>query len=209
MKWLRSHRMRKATALFLCGITMVYLTSCNYYKVVRYGAQDLGRIDSIQAQKKILLHNGVDIYRVRSLKVENGTMISMLLETPARDSVKVAKEIHYPNTGYTKIDTVLEYEPPYLYPIRESERYRPAKERSVLREVHLFLGQPLIELQPGLVEFPAESIWEIRVIENNSGKSVAVSAAIVMGGLLVASIIGMLIAPSLTFHYQWPGWPPE
>lgn len=206
-----SNRVRKATALFLLAITSLYLTTCNNYKVILYNQKDIGNIEQVQAKKKLLLHNGTQLYRIRSLTLnatKDTIVIDVVEATFEKTIFSKATDTRLGMRAKSEIDSIIE-PPAYYSPNPRHYRYNPNKQPSLTQEVHFFLKAYDPELRPGSIQIPVTSVDQIHVIERDKVTSTADTfiavASTLAGAYALLYIIALLTKSSCPYIYAQDG----
>jgi hypothetical protein len=200
-----SNRVRRATALFLLAITSLYLTTCNFYKVSTYGQNEIVQIEHIQSKKILLLHNGSQLYRIGTLKLNptRDTMGIVVQEAPFEKTVFPKTTTAWGGATVKKVDTI--FQPPAYYtPNPAHYRYIPGKQPTLIQEVHFFLKTYDPELRPGTIQMPVTAVDQIHVVERDIDKSRVNTMLIVastLGAFGLLTIIALLTKSSCPYIY--------
>lgn len=210
MRMSLSNPLRRATALFLLGITTFYLTGCNFYKVNMLYPKDVEQVEQIQSQKKLFLHNADMLYHIRSLKLNpsRDTMEVTISVATAEKAIVPKTFSNWNGDTYTKNDTVLS-PPAYYTGSVAHRRYNPQKQPTLLQEIHFFLRNSGLELYPGTVQIPLATLHEIHVIERDKATSTSNTILAVAGGIVgtlgLLTIILLLTKSSCPYVYALEG----
>lgn len=210
MKKLRTIPLRRAITAFLCGLMVFYTIACSYYKVAINTQKNLPIIVAQQSQKIMYLHNGSDVYLIKSLKMaEADGMESVSMDiVQANEPVSIKPHQTEYSTKKTPIWDTVYINTPHYVP-GKSKRYNSTQEAGIIREVHFYLNAPVTGLAPGIVQIPAASFYEIHVISKDAAKSAVVTVLTtlgVTGGLfLLLGIILVLTKSSCPYVYAFDG----
>ncbi len=174
---LLSRQTRQIFVYFLTALMLFQTTACRYFKV-RYAA-DPSEISTIfeigEMYKYFVVHSDNN-----QVAIENITLDSLNLS-----------------------GTIKPIEFPVYYDEYRSERYRK-HEKPIVHEVHIYLRDYSIILE-GEQQIPVEDIREIRIIERNTGKTVASyvfsTLGILAGAYVVLVIIILLTKSSCPYIY--------
>jgi hypothetical protein len=203
MRMSLSNPLRRATALFLLGITTFYLIGCNYYKVNVLYQKDVEQVEQVQSQKKLLLHSGDMLYRIHNFKLNPGRDTIEMAISVATEKKEIVPQTYSDRYGetYTKDDTIIR--PPAYYTGSVSRtRFNPQKQPTLLREVHFFLRNSGLDLYPGTVQIPLAALHEIHVIEMDNASSTTNTILAVAGGVVGA--LGLITIIALLFKSSCP-----
>ncbi|KAA3637709.1 MAG: hypothetical protein DWQ02_06305 [Bacteroidetes bacterium] len=177
MKNLLSTQARQFLVYFLASLILVQTTACRYFNV-RF-ANDPSEISTI-------FELG-DVYKYFIVHSDNN---QMALKDITLDSLHLSGNI-----------TQLEH--PVYYEEYRPNRYRK-HEKPIVHEVHIYLKDYSILLE-GEQQFPVEDVREIRIIEQNTGKTVASyvfsTLGILAGAYILLVIIILLTKSSCPYIY--------
>ncbi len=177
MKNLLSTQAKQILVYFLAALILVQTTACRYFNV-RY-ASDPSEISTI-------FELG-EVYKYFVVHSDNN---QMALENITLDSLHLGGTI-----------TQLEY--PVYYEKNRHSRYMKY-EKPIVHEVHIYLKDYSILLE-GEQQFPVEDVKEIRIIEQNTGKTVASyvfsTVGILAGAYILLVIIILLTKSSCPYIY--------
>ena len=160
-------------AAFLILLVLFHAVGCKYYKVDSAERSEFEQIMSMgEIQKYFIVHVSNQMYALKDIKTTK-TDISGKLTTPQE-----------------KI----------LYSEERKKRIKEG-ESNIVNEVHIYLKDQYEELDLGNVEFPISDINEIRILDRNTGKEIAVYALIGIGALAIASAITAATKSSCPYVY--------
>jgi hypothetical protein len=171
MKTIREYL--KSISYFLIILMIFQINACKYYKVDTAPSSDYVNLLNIgEIHKYFIIHAGDNIYALKEILADTKN-ISGKLEI-AHDSIYYSEDRKY--------------------------RYRKS-ERNILDEVHIYLNENLKEIHLGYVEIPITDINEIRIIEHNTGKTIAIYALVAVGALVIVAIIVAATKSSCPYIY--------
>ncbi|MCB0651178.1 MAG: hypothetical protein KDC85_07880 [Saprospiraceae bacterium] len=169
MKNLFSNQAKRFLVYFLSALLLFQTTSCRYFSVGYANAPtDIPTIFEIgKVYKKFIVHS------------DNNEVFITDIEL---DSIALS-------------GTIQNIDKPVYYDEFRSSRYKKF-EKDIVHEVHIYLRNYTI-LLPGQTQIPVEDIKEIRIIEQNTGKTVA---SYVLGtlGILAGTYVLLIIIILLT-----------
>jgi len=165
---------QKIISYFLVSLMIIYVAGCTYFRVKKASSEELVTILELgKIYKHFVLHDGLRVFHFTDLRV-NENQLSGIIDT----------------TGVK----------PILYNEYRQKRVK-SYERSILQEVHIYLYNRGDALVVGEVELPLERISEVRIIKSDTGKSIAVFAATIVGVMAIVTIIIALTKSSCPYLY--------
>ena len=206
MKKLRTIPMRRVITALLCGLMVFYTVACTYYKVAVKSRGALPEIAAVQGEKIMYLHNGDEVYLIKSLAMaeENGVQyVAMELDSAGVPVSLAPHRADYPTKDTPAWDTTYLNKPIY-YPERK-KRYRAPRESAVTREVHFYLTELTEGLAPGVVQLPASAFKEIHVLKKDVGSTVYLVVLTTVGVFVIFTIILALTKSSCPYVYAFDG----
>ncbi len=168
---------KKTFAAFLIFLILFHSMGCQYYKAKPAEKSDYEQIMTMgEIHKYFIVHADNKTFALNDIQTTK-TEISGTLSEPE-------EKIFY----------------------NEERKKRIKKgEGNIVNEVHLYLKDQDFDLETGQVDFPMSDINEIRIIDRNTGKEIAVYALIGIGALAVASAIAAATKSSCPYVYVFNG----
>ncbi|MCB9080718.1 MAG: hypothetical protein H6555_03295 [Lewinellaceae bacterium] len=217
MKLLWSHSSRRAVSLFLAAITMVYLTGCNSYQVLKKEGNYIKKIESMQATKKLFLHNGNEVFQIKNYTVFNKTDLRLELAHPVWDTItviqKAKKSTNMAGVSQDMVIDTVTY-PPYYYAnqdgffqiqAKEKEKIPYRKYSSILKEVHIYTNSYLAYLTIGENVLSIYQVQQVRIIEDGSAKLITATIGVALLILLLTSMGDYPAGLSFPYDFFLPG----
>ena len=172
MKKTYSPILKKNITYFLVLLMLTQTLSCKYFKTQKIDSDFVATLSDIgEMNKYFLIHDGNDTYVLTNIAVDSTNVYGNL--------VAPIVQISYSDK-------------------RQGYRYHK-EERNILNEVHFYLKKDAGKLGLGVGEIPLADIKEIRIIEKDTGKTVAsyvFSAIGITAGVLVVAVIIILATKS-------------
>lgn len=160
-------------AAFFIFLILFHTVGCRYYKVDSAERSQYEQIMTMgEIQKYFIIHTDTHSFALHDIKTTK-TEISGNLTAP---------------------------EEKVLYNEERKKRIKKG-ESNIVNEVHLYVKDQDPELDLGQVEFPISDINEIRIIDRNTGKEIAMYALIGIGALAIASAIAAATKSSCPYVY--------
>ncbi len=174
-------KIKKNISYFLIFLMILHTTSCNYYKVKEVAPNDVPSIQNIgKLHKTMFIHAGKETFVMTDIQVD-----SVLL---------TGKLENADSTAY------------YYYKHHYNQRYA-AKEKKILNEVHFYLKSG--DIHPPFAEIPLNDIDEIKIIEPDSGRTVAsyvfTTVGVLAGVFAILLVIIALTKSSCPYVYVYDG----
>jgi hypothetical protein len=173
---------RHSLIAFLTSLIILQVVSCTYLRVRMAGTPQLASLVTVgQLHKHFIIHDSEKIYQLTNPSIEN-------------------KEL---SGTYQSAN----FQPVYYYEGRPN-RYRK-EERMVVHEVHIYVNTVLESNSGALVDIPLADVTEVRIIEQDTGATVASYVFGIIGGVLAFTLIMFLIIlatkSSCPFVYTYDG----
>ena len=163
----------KAISFILMVLVIFHAVGCKYYKVDSVSTSEFVNILNIgKIHKYFIVHSGSKIYSLKEIEA-NPTIVSGNIEA-AQQSVYYSEE--------------------------RNKRIKGA-EKNIVNEVHIYMKEDAAQIQPGHVELPLTDINEIRIIDRNTGKEIAVYALVTVGAIAIISAVVALTKSSCPYVY--------
>ena len=164
---------KKIFAAFLIFLMLFHAVGCKYYKVDSAEKSEFEQIMTMgKIHKYFIVHTGTQTYALNDINTTK-TDISGNLTAPQ-------EKIFY----------------------SEDRKKRIKKgESNIINEVHIYVKEQDPALNTGYVEFPISDINEIRILDRNTGKEIAVYALVGIGALAVAAAIAAATKSSCPYVY--------
>jgi len=174
-------RTKKYISFFLIFIMITYTTSCNYYKVNEVDPYDVPSINNIgQLHKTMVVHYGDETFLLQDITVDSLSLSGRLAKATPTDFY------------YSEANKNLQYK---------------TKEKKILQEVHFYISGDRI--QPPSAQIPLEDIKEIRIIEPDSGRTIAsyvfTTVGVAVGVFAIILVIVLLTKSSCPYVYVYDG----
>ena len=185
---------RRNVSLFLCFITSTYLVSCSSYKVSVLPSRDISQVERAQYQKVIFLHQGEAVYRMLAFESLNDTTLQMVLSPVEAIDTTLLNSVQ--ERPWIEKDSLVVH-PSYYNPKKKSFSYKPKKEPTLTREVHIYLPANTPRVQTGTIKLPANAIAEIKVVERDRVRSTLNGMLVAIGTLTTVIGIAIIIAFSI------------
>lgn len=209
MRTQMSDPVRRNVSLFLCFITSAYLVSCSSYKVSVLPSRDIFQVERAQYQKVIFLHQGEAVYRVLAFESLNDTTLQMVLSPVEAIDTTLLNSIQ--ERPWIEKESLVVH-PSYYNPKKKSFSYKPKKEPTLTREVHIYLPADIPGVQTGTIKLPANAIVEIKAVERDLVRSTLNSVAVAIGtmttittSIWIATIIALSTKSSCPYVYVSEG----
>ena len=165
MKIINFPVLKISISYFLISLMLFQSVGCNYFKVNKVESDFEATINEIgEVHKYFLIHDQNDTYSLSDITIDS-TFLHGTLESP--QSIKYNSE----NRGY---------------------RYHK-HERDILNEVHFYLNVNAERLDSSSTNIPLSDIKEIRIIEKDTGKTVASYIFTGLGILAAVYVIVVII----------------
>ncbi len=169
--------LKKIFAAFLILLMLIHAVGCKYYKVKPAEKSEYEQIMSMgEIHKYFIVHAGTQMYVLNDIKTTK-TDISGNLTTPQEN---------------------------IFYNEQRKKRIKKG-ESNIVNEVHIYLKDRDGDLSSGHVEFPISDINEIRILDRNTGKEIAVYVLVGIGALAVAAAITAATKSSCPYVYVYNG----
>jgi len=164
---------KKIFAAFLIFLMLFHTVGCKYYKVDSAEKSEFEQIMTMgKIHKYFIVHTGTQTYALNDINTTKKD-ISGNLTAPQ-------EKIFY----------------------SEDRKKRIKKgESNIINEVHIYVKEQDPALNAGYVEFPISDINEIRILDRNTGKEIAVYALVGIGALAVAAAITAATKSSCPYVY--------
>lgn len=164
---------KKNISYFLMILMLFQTVGCKYYKVESTPSNEYVSIHNIgEIHKFFIVHAGENLYALKKITAD-AIKITGNIEK-AHDSIYYSEERKY--------------------------RYKSA-ERNILNEIHIYLNENIEVIPSGFTEIPLTSIKEIRIIEHDTGKTIASYALMAVGALVIVAAIVALTKSSCPYVY--------
>jgi len=169
MKIFNNRKIKKSISYFLIALMMMHTTSCNYYKVKEVATHDISSIQNIgKLHKSMIIHTSTETFILNDIKV---------------DSVLLSGRLKKAEVGSF-----------YFNEDNKNKRFS-TKDKEILNEVHFYLKTGSIH--PPYADIPLNEISEIKIIDPDSGRTVA-SYVFTTVGVLASVFAILLIIVALT-----------
>ena len=160
---------------------MMHTTSCNYYKVKEVATHDISSIQNIgKLHKSMIIHTSTETFILNDIKV---------------DSVLLSGRLKKAEVGSF-----------YFNEDNKNKRFS-TKDKEILNEVHFYLKTGSIH--PPYAEIPLNEISEIKIIDPDSGRTVAsyvfTTVGVLAGVFAILLIIVALTKSSCPYVYVFDG----
>ena len=163
----------KITPCFLMLLVLFHSVGCKYYKVDSVETQEFVNILNMgEIHKYFVVHSGNVLYSLSKIEAD-ASAISGNLQAAQED----------------------------VYYTEERKNRIKNNEKNIVNEVHIYLKKETDQISPGYVEFPLTDIDEIRIIDRNTGKEIAVYALVTVGAIAIVSAIVALTKSSCPYVY--------
>ncbi len=156
---------------------LVQVAGCSYFKINTISPMNMESLQNIgKIHKYFIVHTPNGVFSLTDITVDSVNVSGNL---------EGAKEaIHY----------------------YDGRSYRYVKEeKDILHEVHFYLNEDAAKLEMGLSDIPLTDIKEVRIIEHDTGKTVATyiwaSIGITAGVLVIVTIVYALTKSSCPYVY--------
>lgn len=174
-------RTKKNISIFLIFLMISYTTSCSYYKVKEVDPYDVPSIKNIgQVYKTMVVHYGDETFLLQDITVDSLSLTGQLTKATTSDF--------------------------YYDEANKNERFKK-KEREILQEVHFYISGE--QLQPPIAQIPLEDIKEIRIIEPNTGRTIAsyvfTTVGVMTAVVAIILVIVLLTKSSCPYVYVYDG----
>ncbi len=169
--------LRQGGVYLLSFMLLFHTYSCTYFKTKKISSDFEASIKDIgELHKYFILHDGINLFKINDLSV---------------DSVNISGELMVINE-------------PFYYTQNRSARVKK-EEKGITNEVHIYLRTPAETLTIGYADIPLEEIKELRIIDIDTGKTVASyifgNLGVAAGVLVIISIIAFLTKSSCPYVY--------
>ena len=160
---------RKVVVYTMIGLVLFQTTSCHYFKINQKRAEALPTLLEIgEIHKYFIIHQEDQVYALENITVDS-TFLNGELVLPT-------EPIHY-----------------YL-----GRKFRYTKEeRPILHEVHIYMTKEASPLEAGSATIPLQDLRELRIIEKDTGKTIASYILVTLGGAAAAFAL-LLVIVALT-----------
>ena len=167
----------KLIPCFLMVLVLFHAIGCRYYKVDSSETSEFVNILNMgEIHKYFIVHYGAEVFELNNIKADAST-VSGNLELPDQ----------------------------HIYYVEgDNKRYKGA-EKSIVNEVHIYLNKEAGSIEAGYIELPLSDIAEIRIIDKNTGKTIAVYALVTVGAIAIISAIVALTKSSCPYVYAHNG----
>jgi hypothetical protein len=174
-------RTKKYISFFLIFLMVTYTSSCNYYKLNEVDPYDAPSIQNIgQLYKTMVVHYGDETFLLQDITVDSLSLSGRLAEATPTDF--------------------------YYSEANKNMRFK-SKEKEILQEVHFYISGD--QIQPPLAQIPLEDIKEIRIIEPDSGRTIAsyvfTTVGVLVGVFAILLVIVALTKSSCPYVYVYDG----
>lgn len=167
----------KVISYFLMFLIVFHAFGCRYFKVDKADNSEFVNILNMgEIHKYFVVHSGAEVFELNKIEADKST-VSGNLELPGQ-------HIYYIEGG--------------------KKRYKGA-EKSIVNEVHIYLKEEATSIETGYIEIPLSDIAEIRIIDKNTGKTIAVYALVTVGAIAIISAIVALTKSSCPYVYVHNG----
>lgn len=169
--------LKKYISFFLIFLVFVHTFGCNYFKINSLQNDQLNSLQNIgEIHKTFILHTAGRPYYLDSLEVNSNNLSGNLSLTD------------------------------YRYRYEENRRWKyKSYEKDILNEVHFYMQDSIKQYPLGPVLISFSDIKEVRIIEKNSGKTIAsyvfTGIGILVGVFIIISIIYALTKSSCPYVY--------
>jgi hypothetical protein len=167
----------KILAYFLMVLILIHSVSCKYYKVDGVSKSEFVNILNMgEIHKYFIVHAGSDLYALNDIEATS--------QVVSGNIANIENDVYY-----------------------NEERKKRIKEgeKDIVNEVHIYLKEGEKEVALGFVELPLSDIEEIRIIDRNTGKEIAVYALIGVGALVIISAVVAATKSSCPYAYSFNG----
>lgn len=176
-----SPALKKSASWFLIFVMMFYTTSCNYYKVKKLSKSDSAGMQHIGSMhQKIILHAGDETFVMTNIKVDSTFLSGYIFKTDSTD---------------------------FFYNEKNTDKTYKISQKEILNEVHIYLNEWQVKSMHA--EIPLENIQEIRIIDPDTGLTVAsyvISTIAIIGGVMaIVYILIILLKSSCPYVYVHDG----
>ena len=177
MKFYHSPILKKSISYTLIILMLFQSVGCNYYRVKKIDADFVSTLNEIgELNKYFLIHDGNDTYSLTKISVDSINLYGSL-------------ELVYDNIYYEN---------------KRGYRYHQ-DEKDIINEVHFFLNKDANNLDTATTTIPLTDIKEIRIIEKDTGKTVAAyvfgTIGVAAGVVVIVGIIAILTKSSCPYIY--------
>ena len=158
-------------------LILIHSVSCKYYKVDGVSKSEFVNILNMgEIHKYFIVHAGSDLYALNDIEATS--------QVVSGNIANIENDVYY-----------------------NEERKKRIKEgeKDIVNEVHIYLKEGEKEVALGFVELPLSDIEEIRIIDRNTGKEIAVYALIGVGALVIISAVVAATKSSCPYAYSFNG----
>ena len=173
MKSINIFMCNKIIPCFLMLLVLFHSVGCKYYKV-----------DSVETNEFVNILNMGEIHKY--FVVHSGSVMYSLTKIEA---------------DATTISGNLEAAQDHVYYTEERKKRIKSSENNIVNEVHIYLKKETDQIRPGYVELLLTDINEIRIIDRNTGKEIAVYALVTVGAIAIISAITAATKSSCPYVY--------
>ena len=153
--------LRRSISYSFIFILISLLSSCSQYKVVTYPDYEEEKLTDIQKDdSKYIVHQNNKIYVLTEASADS-TSISGVLKPMGDDQV--------------------------YYTAQDNKKTYKSKEKSVVKEIHVYLNKDALQLQEGQITIPLKKVEEVKYLKRDMR-----TFGYIIGGLAVA-IFALLI----------------
>jgi hypothetical protein len=172
---------KRKLSYFLIILILLHTTACNYYKVNKVATDDIPSIKNIgRLHKTMIVHAGEETFILKDIKLDSINLSGQL--------AKISSDEFYFNEN------------------DKNQRFKK-EEKEILNEVHFYLNTT--NLQPPYAVIPLNEINEIKIIEPDSGRTVAsyifTSVGVLVGAFAILLVIVALTKSSCPYVYVYDG----
>ena len=182
--------------LFLFSI-IIWTTSCHYFKVRTYTPNsEAFSLETVEEMGwHFFIHNAESTYSILNIKADSVKISGFAIASPEPSRDSKEEKSYYSNK---KIP---------LYSKDRPKRYKKNTENTIVHEVHFYLKDDVVLnlAETDYVEIPATDIEEVRIIDPNTGATIASyvfsTIGLIVGFLAIILIIVLLTKSSCPFVY--------